>query len=148
MVTTCRSLFYKHRFFSIRVCNSQTSHILLKKTNQFVKTTSLQGFSHLQLSKTYSILNVQKKRQRCSQWKERNLWQKHIKKTVIRMFVMMWKCARMYFSARAHICTRVRISMPTWESVHTVFDCMCAATPVCHLCVYVLIMWWLTTGRL
>lgn len=64
------------------------------------------------------------------------IWQIHIKKTVIRLFVTVWKCVRQFLSvhAQTHLYT---MNEHTYmgECVYSIRMCVLA------ICVYVLIMW-------
>ncbi len=106
----------------------------LKNLKTICKEIFSKGFSRLpRLIVQETSLNTQRKRQCCSRWREKSIWQTHIKKTVIRLFVTVWK--RAFLSGHAHIFAWEY----EWARLHhgCVFARMCAATPACHLCVCV-----------
>lgn len=113
------------------------------KTNQFVKAISTRGFSHLQLTATDSLGDTfeHSEKRGDAAHSEKHLADTHQGNSdkIVR------DCVEGCVRARActHISTRARKSALTWASACTVFVCTRAA-----ICVYVLVMWWLTAGGL
>lgn len=101
------------------------------KTKSFVKVRSSQGSSHFELSTTdASADKFQHSENRAMLHLVKSIWQIHIKKTVIRLFLIVWRCTRLSRRTRSHARKR-------WHGSERVqYLRACTATPACHLCVW------------